>query len=404
MAKPDDKKAKTEKYELTFKGSVTPKATKFLKSEPIEMDYTGTLDLDGTDAANLKTLQKEFQSTMEDRIKGQLDHLNKWLTEKDALVADMVKRYDDMKKGGFPATPQEATQRAKTIEDLKQAALKIDSLKADYQSIVAQWAENCREQQGLIALKLAVKSARIKTFDDKAFRVRAGQVVKGVLIVLAIAASVAAIVVSAGSTAPLFIGLAAAGATLSGISSIAQFGKVISENANMEKRTLASVQKDLESLQDVFSGMKDKKSSLAKHVTALQNLIKVREDNIAKLENEILPHKAAAKSFEADIVKIKGDPTVDQSEVGKKTKAIIDTNSKIAELENKMKAMGADNAKAQELLKGLEALNIDIDKVSTQTPNTLLGNLKERFSKLDGWTDLGNSVGGLVNSASGAHH
>src|SRR6266702_2356928 len=95
-------------YPITYKGSVTPVATKFLKSEALVMDFAGTIDLDETDAANLGNLQKAFQSEMETRIKSQLSALNKWLAEKDTTIASMVSRFDALKKSGFPDTPQSA--------------------------------------------------------------------------------------------------------------------------------------------------------------------------------------------------------------------------------------------------------------------------------------------------------
>jgi chromosome segregation ATPase len=404
MAQKPADAGKTESFDMTYKGSVTPKATKYLKSEALSMDFQSSIELDSTDASNLKTIQKEFQSEMEDRIKGQLDHLNKWLAEKDQTIADMVKRYEEVKKAGFPDTPQAASQRNKTMKELNAIANSIRQLGSEYTGIVKDWAENCREQQGRIAMQVAVKSARVKTFDNKTFRVRAGQVVKGVLIVLAIAASVAAIIVSAGATAPLFIGLAAAGATIAGVSNLSQMGKIIVENANMEKRVLGNVQKDVEAIQAAFGGVKDKNSSLAKHVTELRNLMKVRQDSILKLENDMMPQKAASKSYATDIAKLSGDPTVEPSEIAKKQKAATAVSAKLEEMEGKIKSLKADNAKAQEMLKGLTDLNLDLDKFSGQSANTMLGNLKERFSKLEGWTDLGNTVGGLVNSASGIHH
>ena len=394
---------KSVSCEVTYKGSVTPKATKYLKSDAISMDFKATIDLSGSDAGNLKAVQAAFQSEMDSRIGKQLDHLNKWLSERDDVINDMVKRFETLKKEGFPDGPAAAQQRAKTIKELGELAIKIQKYPEDYATIVQDWGQNCRDQQGQISMQLAVKKARITTFDDKSFRVRAGQAIKGVLIVAAIAVSVAAIVVSAGATAPLFIGLAAAGATIAGLSNLTNLGKNIVDNINMEKRILANAQKDVEAIQAAFTGVKDKNTALFKHIQELGNLIKKREGDIAKLQNDLLPAKAALGGYTRDITKLTGDPTVNASEITAKTKAAADLTTKMKETEARIATLKAENTKGEDLLKTLSSLNVDLDKISGNTPNTVLGNLKDRFSKIEGWTDLGNTMGGLVNSAAGIH-
>jgi hypothetical protein len=289
------------------------------------------------------------------------------------------------------------------MKELAELAVKMDKYPDEYATIVQNWAQNCRDQQGQISIQQAVKKARITTFDNKSWRVRAGQVVKGVLIVAAIAVSVAAIVVSAGATLPLFIGLASAGAAIAGLSNLTNLGKNIVDNANMEKRILANATKDVEAIAAAFSGTKEKNAALFKHVQELGNLMKKREGDIAKLQNDLLPAKAAVAGYSRDIGKLSGDPTLNSSELSSKIKAAADIAGKIKDTEAKIASLKAENAKGEELLKTLSALNVEIDKISGNTPNTVLGNLKERFSKIDGWTDLGNSLGGLVNSASGIH-
>jgi hypothetical protein len=149
--------------------------------------------------------------------------------------------------------------------------------------------------------------------------------------------------------------------------------------------------------------VKDKGNALGKHVSELRNLIKVRDDKVAALENDMRKYKVAALSYSKDIVKLITDQSVDTGEVKAKAKACDEVNAKLTDVEDKIKALKADNAQAEIVLKALTDLGVQIDKFSSQAANTLAGNLKERFSKLDGWTDLGNSVGGLVNSAGGLH-
>ena len=393
----------TKPYQITYKGSVTPKKTKYLESEALSMDFDGTIELDATDGANIKNVQKEFQSKMEAQIKGQLAALDKWLAEKDAVIADLMKRTADLQKAPFPSGPKLAQDRLKTLLDLKAIADQIEDYKEDFKTIVADWASNCKEQQAKVAMVLATKAARVKSFDGKSFRVRAGQVVKGVLVIAAIVVSVAAIIVTAGTTAPLFIGLASAGAAIGGGASLIQLGKNIKDNYSMEERILASAKTDVESVEDAFGKVREKGTKIAKHVTDLTNLMKIRDDNIRALENEIQSKKAAAKGYRTDIGKIKPDPLTPASEITSRTKAADELETKVGEAETKIKALKADNAKAADMLKGLTDLGVQVGKLSGQEVGSIGKSLAARFGDLDKVTDLVGAVGGIVNNAAGIH-
>ena len=390
-------------YPITFKGSVTPVATKFLKSDPLVMDFAGTIDLDPTDAAQLANVQKAFQSEMESRLKAQLSHLNQWLAEKDKTIDSMVKRFEVLKKDGFPGTQQAAAARAQTIKELGTLGVQISVFPDEYKKIVQDWAENAREQQALVSMKVAVQKARLKTFNDKTWRVRAGQVIKAVLVIAAIALSIAAIVMSAGATAPLFIGLAAAGASIAGISSLAGLGKMLKDNATIEKKLMANVAKDVETVRNALKPLDNCKSSIAKHVTELRNLMKIREDTIRKYNTEIQKQTVAAKSYTDALDKLKGDPSVAAAELAKRQKTIDALNGELKSTSDAIKKLESENAAGQKMLDELEALKVDLDKISGQSANSLVGNLKARFTSLDGWIDLGNTAGGLIGTSSGLH-
>jgi predicted RNase H-like nuclease (RuvC/YqgF family) len=367
------------------------------------MDFSGTIDLDATDASHLANVQKAFQHEMETRLKAQLSHLNTWLTEKDKLIDNMVKKYEVLKKDGFPSTPQAANARAQTIKELAVLGIQIQQFPEDYKKIVQDWAENAREQQALVSMKVAVKTARVATYNDKAWRVRAGQIVKAVLVVAAIAISVAAIVVSAGTTAPLFIGLAAAGAGLAGISSLAGLGKMLKENATIEKKLMANVTKDVELVKNAMKPLDTVKSSLAKHVTELRNLMKIRENNIRQQNTEIQKYTASANGYTAALDKLKTDPSILPAEIAKRQKTIDGLNAQLKSCADSIKKMESQNAAGQKLLDDLVSMNVELDKISGQAANSLLGNLKARYTTLDGYIEVGNTVGGMVNSASGIH-
>jgi len=212
-------------YPIAFKGSVTPAATKFLKSDPIVMDFSGTIDLDETDASHLGNVQKAFQTDMAARLKTAVGHLNTWLAAKDKLIDDMVKRFEALKKEGFPATPAAANQRGATLKELGTLGAQIQLYPDEYKQIVKDWAVNARDQQAHVCMVTAIKAARVKTISEKTWRVRAGQALKVLLVVAVIALSIAAIVVTAGATAPIFVALAGAGLAISGVSSIAGWAR-----------------------------------------------------------------------------------------------------------------------------------------------------------------------------------
>ena len=386
----------TTTHTVSFKGSVTPAKTKFLTPQAVKMDFSGELDLDTTDASKIKLIQKTFQQEMASRLKSQLAHLNQWLKDKDKMIAEMVAHHDAIKKFGFPMTVSEAERRAAAVKAASDLAKKIENLERDYTKIVSDWAENARQQQGLISLQTCVKKARAKAISNKAWRVRAGIAVKAVLLVAGIALSIAAIVLTAGATAPVFIGLASAGLAVSGIAGFTDLGKKISENASMEKKILANVQKDVKRIEDALKPVKGANTSIAKHVTELQNVMKVRDDSARSLEEQIKKKKAEIGGYESALNKIKGDPEM-------KKEVVARLKGQIRDIEKKIASMKADNVKAQDLLKTLTDMNVEVEKLSGTSSSTVSGNLKARFSSLDGWSQLGSDVGGLTSAISGAH-
>ena len=391
----------TKSYPITFKGSVTPAATKFLKSDPIVMDFSGAIDLDATDASLLTNVQKAFQSEMAARLKTAVGHLNTWLAEKDKVIDGMVKRFEALKNEGFPATPAAANQRAATLKELGILGAQIQLFPNEYKQIVADWAENAREQQARVCMVTAIKKARVKTISEKTWRVRAGQAVKVLLVVAVIALSIAAIVVTAGSTAPIFIALAGAGLAISGISSIAQLGKMFVANATIEKKLMANLAKDIETVRAALNPLANTKSSIAKHVTELRIRMKTREDDIRTCKTEIQKQDAAVKGYIAALDKLKNDKSVLPADLAKRQKAIDAMNVKLKAVGENITKLEKSNTAGQKILDELEALNVQLDKISGQSANSLAGNLKETYTSLDGWIDLGNNVGGLVGAASG---
>ena len=392
--------------DFKYAGAVTPKATTFLSSSALDMSFASTYDVEESDAAQAATLQKEFKSAMESAIKNQLSHLNKWLAEKDALIVAMMAKHKTM-KGGFPNDAASAADYKKKVDEMSVIARQIQDFPKDYAAIVTAWAKNCEQQQGLIAMQTAVKAARIKTFAAKNFRIKLGIAIKVTLAIATTALAIAAIVLTAGATAPLFVGLAAAGIALSGIGSIGGIAKAIVDSGNTEKKILASATKDVEAIQQAFGGVKDKSSSLKKHVTELSNLILMREGKLGELDTDVRKFTAQAAGYEKIVnaleSELKKGALVDTGKIAAKKKASADVSAKLKDSQTKIEAIKADNKDARKLLNDLTSLGVELDKVSGQGASTLLGNIKARYSGVDGWIDLTNTVGGLASSASGAH-
>jgi chromosome segregation ATPase len=400
----------TKTYTVKFVGSVTPKKTNFLDAKTFKMDFEGELELDEADGAKIDTIRKAFQNEMQNRLKKQLGHLDDWLKQKDALIATMVKKYEDIKKFGFPTTANEAKALEKKNQALEEVATETQALVKDYKQIVEDWAKNAREQQGLISMMTALKKARTETISNKRWRVGLGIAIKAVLVVAAIALTIAAIVLTAGATAPIFVGLAAAGLVLSGTSGIVGVGVAIKKNASMEKKILKNVQNDVKKIAEALKPIEGKKSDIAKHITELLNVMKVRVDSLKKIEMSVKEKKAQIKGYESQLSKLESaigqqkppDKNI-VAEIASRKKKVEALKKQINSLDSKTTQMNRDNQDAQALIDELKAMNVELDKISGQSANTILGNLKARFTSVDGWIELSNDVGGLVSGISGVH-
>ena len=234
--------------------------------------------------------------------------------------------------------------------------------------------------------------------------------IKITLVVLAIALSIAAIVLTAGATAPIFVGLAAAGIALSGASSIAGVGLMIKNNANTEKKILENVKKDVKKVTEALKPLDKTKSSLAKHVTEMRNVMKVRLDSTKQLKTDIQKKKAEIGGYDTQLKLLRTELAKQAppdkkmlAEIASRETKMVKIKKQVGLIERKMAKMDVDNKAAQALLTELEDMNIQLEKISGQSANTVASNLKERFSSLDGWIELGNDVGGLVGGVSGAH-
>lgn len=387
---------KKEKLEISFKGSVKLKKTSFLSVKPLDMSFKSHIELDENEASKIGTIRKQFQKIMEKNLNNQLAHMNTWLLEKDKYIAENLKAHKVMEKSRIPTSSTEIAAYAKQAQKLKEFADKLPTLDSELREIVDNWTKGAVEQQRIISMDQAIKAAQVKTYNDKVWRVRVGLAVKVVLVVAAIALSVAAIVLTAGAATPLVIGLAAAGATLAGISSITGVANEISKNANVEKKILSNVQSDIKKIADALKPMESGKTTLKKHVTELENLIRVRKQNSVVLQNEVKKKSVELTSYISALAKLpeSKDKELKKKQVEKLKKSIVTVKMNVDKLASDIKTSEA-------VLEELKDLGVSLEKVSGQSANTVLGNLKERFSSIDGWTDLGNQVGGMTSGISG---
>lgn len=397
-------------FTVKFSATVAPKKTKYLVSPKFNLDVSGDLDLDETDASKFKTIQKEYTNLMNKHLKTQLGHLDGWLKEKNKIVEEMVTKHEAIKKFGFPSTASDANALAAKNKALVTLAEQTQKLKDEYSGIVNDWAENARKQWPLLYLSTALKKGRAKTLQNKDWRVKAGMAIKITLVVLAIALSIAAIVLTAGATAPIFVGLAAAGIALSGASSLAGVGLMIKNNANTEKKILENVKSDVKKITEALKPLDKTKSSLAKHVTEMRNVMKVRIDSTKQLKTDIQKKKAEIGGYDSQL-KLLRIELVKQSPPDKKMLAeiasreakIAKIKKQVASIERKMAKMDQDNKAAQDILTELEDMGVQLEKISGQSANTVASNLKARLTSAEGLIELSGELGSVVGGISGAH-
>lgn len=390
---------KTETVTVSYKGSVTPRKTSFLEAKPITMDFDATVELEGSDIANAAALQKAFQSAMKGQLDTQLAALDKWLAEKDKVLADAMKEFEQLRKDGFPANVQEANSRAALCRRLSQTLVKAGQLEDEFKGIVKDWAENAREQQGLVAMKMAVKTARVTTFSDKKWRVRAGQALKVTLVVAAIVLGAAAIVLTAGAATPIVLGIAVASAAVTGLASVAEVGMSLSKNLNIEKKLMANLTADVEKVREALDTAAQAKGSLGKHVTEMGNLIKLRDDDIQELEQALKKAEAPAKRLAGDLGTL-NDELLPRAEIAKRRSAVEDMLDEVDGIKAKIAKLEEDNAQSRMVMADLETLVGDLSGLSTRTANTVGGNLKKKLTSVEGLLDVGKQVMGLGQAAS----
>jgi HAMP domain-containing protein len=306
--------------------------------------------------------------------------------------------------GAVPGDPSKAAGFAKKEQEVIAIVNKIEDWKKDFQTIVANFADNRAKTQGPIALVAAVKSARRKAFDEKRIRVKAGLAVKGALVVLGVAAGIAAIVLSAGAATPLVVGLAVAGLALSGISSLGALAKSVADNVNTEKKLLANVTNEVKAIEAAFGAVSQACGKLGKHVTELQNLIKIREDAVSELENDVKPLPGRAQELPRRAER--PDPPQgrrscqregSQGEGEGRARGRHETRCHVYA---DGRAEGGQPGRARAAQESGGSRLADRQDLRRVEPNTALGKLTARYKGLDGFLTLSGELVSVASSAS----
>ena len=311
----------------------------------------------------------------------------------------MAKHGEALKKGAQPLTQQHA--------DLTRTARELDprnprGLVNEWLEMVAGWAENAKEQQARVAMKLAVKTARIKAYTDKAFRVRAVQAAKAVLVVSVVAVGVATFILSLGTAAPVIVGLHAAGLSVAGLSvaglgNMAKLGLTLAEDLTMEKHILGNLARDVLTIRQALSEASAGQTGIAKHVTELKNLIAKREDTIRAL-------KADTAKFAAEVKAHDAQAGADDHDAAKRKKAVAALQAGLQTTERKIRDLEDKNASGEALLHDLADMVGDLGRISTQPGETFIGNLKTWLGKPDEAAGLVATLGILTNVGAGLGH
>ncbi|WP_207482387.1 AAA family ATPase [Arenibaculum pallidiluteum] len=387
---------------LEYTDKITPKTTKHLKCDPIPVSFTYDLEVEEAEASIERIIRDEFEKQLSTLINGQLRHLNTWLEEKSDLIDDLSKQIDQVARNGMPTTPAEFA----AVESLNAALKKVkglspDELKAEFKTIVENWAENVAEQQGIIAAGQAVKKARATAVKGKKARLTKATVLKVVLIVGGIAIGVAATVVSFGAMAVVFGALAATAVSISGVTGLAKSVKAFKETGNYEKRLLGKLQGEIDSLTTALGQVQEARGGLPKYVTELELLIKSRADEVSDAESKLARPRAQLDIYRAELKKLKGNAVVDDAEVAKREKSMSQLGTAMDKVLQDIAQMRKDIGDAEQLLAKLKELGVNLEALKRVSPGSVTANIKERLKTADGWLDLADNLGGLVGAASG---
>lgn len=394
------------KVKLEYKGSVTPKATSFLKPHAIDMHVEVEYDVPASDAAHAGLLQKEFQKAMQDGVERQLAGLNQWLKERDTILEKLVKGIEAL-RGSFPADQAQAHAFSQQAEVLRQMADKAQSLEKDYLELVNDWAGHCKGQQANVALVVALKNARMSALESKRFKVIGGGIGQAAWTIAPVALAAITLALSAGPLAPAVLAVLATIVALRGVNALYQGGKQIASHSSVEKKLLADLNKDVEAIRSALAATHDSHSRIVRHASDLENLIAVRTDQLHGLENQFNQIVPQMHRLEKELHALRARPEaavlLDASAIQKHEKALATTKTHLHELHQLSAAAKADIDGWQAVAREVQALGVDLGKVAEAAPGSILEKLKARAGSADDWLKMAERAAKLAQAISEAH-
>lgn len=383
------------KFEKKFKVKGTADLTPSLD---VKLDCE--FPLEGIEVSLAKKIEKNFAKEYEKLIKGQLVHFEKWLKEKQKNIDDAKALEKTIVKMGVPEDEAGCKNLAAELDKLSKMKSAIEGLEKDFDTLSGNWAKNVVDQQAEIAIMKARKQAGAKLLKDKKRRLVLGKVVKGILLVSAIAIGIAATVLTAGTAAPLVLGLSIAAASISGATGIYSFAQTVKRDNDIEKKTLKTVQAEVDALATAMKPIEA--SSLAKHVLELENMIKLRKSELAELKMELKKIIVALDGQVKAIHTLQSGSAglLNAKDLNKQQKKYTSMRKGATEIATKIEKANSIVSQGEKLINTLKEFGVKMDEFAKfYKSNSIGGNLKRYFTSVDAFKDLAGSLGSFKTGA-----
>ena len=158
----------------------------------------------------------------------------------------------------------------------------------------------------------------------------------------------------------------------------------------MEKRLLGQVEDDIKQLENALGKVETVTGPFAKHTADLRGYYKDREAKMKELGTDLAKLEAQLKGINIELGKLeKLDPTNGgwASDINKKRKAAADCQKDIDKIEAKYAEAKKGAQHAFALFTKMEELGVNVAKVTAVAPSTMLQNIKQYVTSVDGVLD-----------------
>lgn len=363
-----------------------------------EFEFDGEPDLE-------KVLISYFKKNYEDGLRKVMSAQAKHF---GVPLASMQKEIDELRKlvAEIHGTTDPAKVMAKTLEMKKRFPKDLVTQVKEYNDYLAGAVENIKKQQMAVygkqfeaeAMAAARKQVK-KDVNAKKFRVVAGAVLRGVLVLGVAAAGIAAIVLTFGTAGVVFAAIAAASAGLGGVSALVKVGDSVKSNLDQERRSMDLLIKDVAAVTGPLTAMEAQVKGLASRVNDVSTYYSARRAETAKLAGELTGLKATLTKIGAEAAKLK--PTMaaisaDQlAKVAAAQKAVTKAQM----------AWDASNKRDEEIKKVLDSAKAaigDLNKIPFHGAKGLMAGLTSiNFKDVSTYTALMDNLGGIGGAVGG---